>query len=313
MKKNHKKRFNLNSKNIIIDIILLLVAFSQFGDVLAQDTVKGGYKKCVVSTYKYKYDVRDTSSKEIVNTYKYNEAGMKIEEETYWFNKLSYFNKFAYNSQNKIIEDIRISDFPPSQYRLKYIYDGNGNNTSINCYSGGDTLLSCQIIEFNKLGKVFQHSYYDKWSDTANCIEFYFYNINGTLFKKIFSSYNYYQRDICEIYFFDSNNVLCEINRIQIPEPIGNEDEMSWKHDATGYTLRIQHPSDYFDTRIIFKYDNQANLKEKTIYSCKNCIENISIEKYFYDSNFNLIKKVLYGDIHGQPYPYLEFIYDYSR
>jgi hypothetical protein len=298
-------------KSIITALIisLFLIVEHQSYAKPAEPQVKGGFKKCIGYKYNYIHGKIDSNSKEIFNISKYNEYGLKNEEDIYWQGKFSYTNKYLYDSSNHVIEKMRLSTNNINNFNIKYLYDSKGYNTSIYSYSNGDTIRYYQIIKFNDSGKEIEHSYYYSPGDSVNCIEYLKYNEKGLLVEKKFSSYRKIYRDIYDVFTYDSNNNLIEINSHQAPEPIGVENEISWIPDEiAGYLLNFSHPAKSFLEKTTYKYNIENNLIEKSTYKGKNT--DILIYHYFYDGFHNIIKTYVVGVISG---PLHEFIYVYFQ
>jgi hypothetical protein len=274
-------------------VIYLLNILVQINLLISQDIVKGGFSNCTIYIINNKNGTIDTNSKEIFKNIFYNNRGFKVEENFYWQGKLSYTNHYFYDSLNKIIQNVRKSDYNNNNYTIRHHYDEKGNNTKIYCYSKDNTAFGNREIEYDSNGKETKHIYYS-FGDSVNVIEFFNYNEKGLLVKKTISSYRDVIMDTYENYIYDSNDVLIRISIERVPELVSRKDLFHWVKEEVGYVLHGEIPLPPFEKEILFYYEDNSRLTTKKIYYGKYA--SIGCHDYLYDEFGNLVREIISSD-----------------
>jgi len=178
---------------IIIEIIFLLFVcninlFSQ------PDTVKGGFKKCIIYEYEYKFGKINKKSKTKVNstlyntkgniiykdaydrsngsilqnfTYKYDDEGNKIEEIRYYTDDLFIKTTYKYDAVGNKIEEVRYNTDSSISGKLISKYDAGGNKIEEVGYNPDGSIYIKSTLKYNAESKVIEEVRY--YADGSIC------------------------------------------------------------------------------------------------------------------------------------------------
>ena len=190
---------------VLKSFVIIVLLVQNISHLLSQDLIKGGFTTCQVLAYKYINGKIDSSSAKIKKFIKYDSAGLKVQEESYFQNVLSYIDYFYYDSLDQIILNKRIYTYSDDNYKIEYKYGPNGNITEIYAYNSGDTLMSFQKLLYNEQGQKTEQQYYKDPQSGAHVIEYFKYNEKGLITENKTSSFQHCIMDTYEYYQYDSN------------------------------------------------------------------------------------------------------------
>ena len=334
-------------KTKIVIILLFVINFiSQAGNASSPDEVQGGFKKCDVYEYEYKFGEAVNPRK--VQSFLYNSDGNKIQEmKLYGITILKKIN-YKYNAQNLISEKVNItyhidnsqntisidnlffSDSPHKDI-VKYIYDSSGNLIEEIFFDYDGTINKKISYEYTSFGKILKKVEYCsdgkicgkeiyKYDSTENEIERIFFDYDGTIEFRYETEYDsrgneidsrsYNNGDTLNMRFISkynsSNNIIEQTRYYRQNHSI----TIRFKYDNEGNEIKNNHfdkEGDIFRENSFF-YDPFGNLIEEI--SVYKPFRSFSRDTYKYDNFNNLIEHIHYNQLNE---PSKKTVYVYSK
>lgn len=226
--------------------LLLLMATNSFTfyDHFSKP-IKGGFTKCDIYTYHYKFGEIDPDSKRKVSSQKYNAQGKMIEEVDYdiWNNNGRIYWKriYKHNNQGNLIEEVEYTSNDQISWKRISNYNSQGNLIESVGYNSNGVIYDKAIFKYNSQGYKIGYVDYDK---------------DGVLNFEYTYKYDD-QFNLIESIGYTSKGVIC--------------DKAIFKWDNKGNIVQRESYLYNHNSEIIYKdksrYDRYGNLIEKIEYS----------------------------------------------
>ncbi|WP_216854459.1 hypothetical protein [Pedobacter panaciterrae] len=142
---NYLKRYEYN----ILGQVIKLINYSSEGRLLYSESFKYDEQKVLL---KFTHTVPDSTNKSYQAIYSSDVKGKRLSERVYAPNGyILYTSKFAYDSENQLMEEVRYNysgafDFKKS---FKYVYDKTGNWTSLINKNKTSSYVTIREIQYN--------------------------------------------------------------------------------------------------------------------------------------------------------------------
>ncbi|MBM2815844.1 MAG: hypothetical protein HW421_2606 [Ignavibacteria bacterium] len=217
-------------------ILFLLLFYFKSSFLYPQDTVKGGFTKCITYEYSYQSGILDTNSKRLLNFRKYNNNGNMVKY--HYFNTIVYDTSwvdefYTYNSFGKLIEIYHDEPLDSTEWKSILNYDSSGNLIEKIHYKPLNNPVWKKLYKYNTHGQKIEEEEYYKPLDSIKLKKTYKYNhigklieeteINGWGDPKITYTYDEFNRLIEEIHcFYNGTKIERHIHKY---DSIGNEIE----------------------------------------------------------------------------------------
>jgi hypothetical protein len=228
-----------------------LIAFLIIGFLLAgqyysfakpyEPQVKGGFKSCTTTEYRYKAGKIVNKSGEINETRNFDDKGNMVEVISYEQNKMSnkYKMTLKYDSRNLPIEEISFDENVKPKFKVTYAYDEKSNKI-------GDTSLLVSK------GEVWQRGSYKYDKNNFLIEETHEVRIDSNQYSK---GTTYFKND-------DKGNKIIEsaVRSAEISAEVNSEQNLSDKDGRSKDDVKVQSKGEYSAVTYKYNYDSKGNI-----------------------------------------------------
>jgi hypothetical protein len=253
--------------------------------------VKGGYKSCTATEYRYKSGKIVNKSGEKINTVIIDDKGSPIESIYYENNKISQKNKSInkYDSKNLLIETVIFDGTGKPMYKIAFAYDEQTNMIGDTTYKLTD-------------GDVWQRGSYKYDKNNFLIEETHEVRIDSNEFSK---GTTYYKND-------KNGNKIEEsaIRSLDISANVSSEVNLNNKDNQSKSETSVQSNSNYSTVKYEYKYDKNNNIIKQTRIG----IDDFKLVKeYKYDNFGNIIEEFYPSDDSDKDKNSMRRVYEYSK
>lgn len=297
-----KKSFNL-IPIFIMCFIMLNINKAQ----VIENRIKGGFRKCDVFIYKYKFGKVNLNSRTKCAKYKFDDKGNKID--VVFFNqKGTIGNKDIYKYDDKCneLEYISYDSKGKIEFKSESKYNEDGNRIEQTNYKSDGELSSKKTFKYNEKGDLIEYVYYYPPYREESKYE-YKYDENGNIIERIkFETSPISNAQSKNISKFNNGKIIEESSNTESGDMLTKDvylyDEVGNNIEKVNYDFDGNKTSEY-----ICKYNENGNLVEE-IHNI--CITGKMIYKYSkkYDQIGNMIEYLLF-DESDEPTNKFEYIY----
>jgi YD repeat-containing protein len=304
--------------------LFLNVTYSVEDKPVNKPDVKGGIRKSVEYSYKYKFGQPDIKSKEKQYERTYNEKGFWIECLKFEKNKLYSKGLIKYDDNNNWIEvvwvdlkgnvkhkythkydargkEIEETSFDAEEYeenyKITYNYNENGDLIEIINYNGDGDIMSKEVNKYDNMNYLIANINYDENGSIAlkhtykndgkgNALEIVTVNEKGIVTSKLSQKFN-------------SNGKLLEYIGLNEKSTVTSKGIYKYNTDGNlieGLVLITNEPNSAEQTI----YDTKGNKIEINWYKSDKTKSGSNIWKY--DSMGNILEEKNYNDKSKDPY-----------
>ena len=225
-------------KNLVVLLIISFLLAGQYQSFAKpyQPQVKGGFKSCTTTEYRYKAGKNVNKAGEITDTRNFDDKGNMVEVISYEQNKMSnkYKMTLKYDSRNLPIEEISFDETGKPKFKVTYAYDEKTNKI-------GDT--SCIFAT----GEVWQRGSYKYDRNNFLIAETHEVRIDTNQYSK---GTTYYKND-------DKGNKIVEgaIRSAEISAEVSGEKNLAEKDGQSKVEASVQCKGEMSDVTYKYNYD----------------------------------------------------------